>query len=103
MSDLLNKNKKIDRIENQPPKGTFNPNNIFVPEQNKKDEIVKEKTTSIRLTTKNRDKLKALMSLLEKDSIDQVLDVVLTQHETTLSKDKKKDYDTLLKIYSKKK
>jgi len=103
MSNLLNKDKKIQRVENKPPENTYNPNNIFTVEQTKKkEEKVKEKPTSIRLSKNSQQRLNTLVKILDKENVDQVLDLLLTNYESTLSKEKKKNYETLLKLLSKK-
>lgn len=107
MSNLLNKNKnenkpkKIDRVESTPPSKTYNQNNVFtVSNKNKKKEI--EPTTSIRLSVKNRTKLNALVTQQGLDSVDQVLNQIIEHYVNTLSASKKKEWETLYKIYSKK-
>ncbi|WP_110925939.1 hypothetical protein [Bacillus massiliglaciei] len=103
MANLLNKTKKIERTENTEPKDTYNPNNVFTVKQNEKKETrAKEKKTTIRLSYKNQQRLNALVTQNSLDSVDQVLDLILNQYESGLSKEQRKELDTIIKIYSKK-
>ncbi|PKR83067.1 hypothetical protein [Heyndrickxia camelliae] len=106
MSNLLNKNKSknIERVETTPPAGTYNPSDVFTvkPEVQKTKEEIKEKSSTVRCSLKNKDRLNALVIHHGKDSVDEVLNMILNEHEANMSSDKKKEFQTLLKIYSKK-
>ncbi|GAF66470.1 hypothetical protein BTS2_3371 [Bacillus sp. TS-2] len=112
MSNLLQKNKnkepkKIERSEPNKPSNTYKPNDIFtVKEEVKEKEAekkLKEKITTVRVTNKNKDRLNALVMLKGLQSVDNMLNQLLNEYESTLSKDKLKEYEMIQKIYKTKK
>lgn len=117
MSNLLNKPgnsstkvNKIDRIETTAPQNTFSPNDVFTISQDtemplpqkKQDKKQQDKSTSIRCSFRNKDRLNALVVLNGSDSVDQILDIILDEHEATMTQEQRRELRTIINIYSKK-
>lgn len=114
MSGLLQKpgdsaknNKKIERIETTTPANTYNPNDVFtVKHENSQANIPpiskQEKSTSIRCSFGNKDRLNALVVLNGSDSVDQILDILLDEYEATMTPEERRELRTIINIYSKK-
>ena len=112
MSNLINKSKKIDRIDPVVPKNTFNTNDLFTVKQENQQQIepkvnevnpkIKEKTTSVRCSFRNKDRLNAHVIFSGVDSVDQLLDIILDEHEAIMTQEQKRELRTILDIYTKK-
>ncbi|MBC1399931.1 hypothetical protein [Listeria fleischmannii] len=106
-NNLLNrKPKKIERNQQIEPSSSFSRDKIFTTstiESNKRTiEKKAEKTTTIRLSYRNKDRLNALVNTKGLVSVDEVLDILLDEHESTLTSDEKRELRTMISIYEKK-
>lgn len=103
---LLNKPKTIERSKQIEPNSSFSRNSIFT-SNNEKDNVKKdkksvEKTTTARLSFRNKDRMNALVALKGLDSVDELLDVLIDEHEAILTTDEKRELRTMVAIYEKK-
>lgn len=111
MSNLINKQvKKIDRIQTVMPTNTYDSNNVYTvtPEVQEQNSVVdtkskvKEKTTSVRCSFRNKDRLNAHVIFSGVDSVDQLLDILLDEHEAVMTQEQRRELRTVLDIYTKK-
>ncbi|PPA68683.1 DUF5388 domain-containing protein [Jeotgalibacillus proteolyticus] len=117
MSDLLRKKSKqiLDRGASIQPKTTFNLEEE-VRESSSKQKGTSEgretgrkkaaanSTTTVRVSTLNKDKLNALVVLGVADNVDNLVDILMDEYiSSILSKDEKKQYSLILDVYNLKK
>ncbi|MEN2665820.1 hypothetical protein [Listeria aquatica] len=105
-NNLLKKRpKKIERNQQIEPTSSFSRNSIFTTSEGTdipKVEKKVEKTTTTRLSFRNKDRLNALVNIKGLVSVDEVLDVLLDEHEATLTPDERRELRTMVSIYEKK-
>ncbi|MBC1517168.1 hypothetical protein [Listeria immobilis] len=103
---LLNRPKTIERSKQIEPNSSFARNSIFTANEEKNTErnVKKaiEKTTTARVSYRNKDRINALVALKGLDSVDELLDVLLDEHESVLTTDEKRELRTMVSIYEKK-
>lgn len=112
---LQKKNKKnslLDRKESTTPKTTFNRENIYSvkeeakieptilePEQKKNK---KKKTTTIRCEVSTSHRINAFVTVSGHDSVNELLEVLLDEHEQTYTADERREIRTLIDVYKRK-
>ncbi|QPJ28009.1 hypothetical protein IMX23_14485 (plasmid) [Listeria seeligeri] len=103
---LLNKPKTIERSKQIEPNSSFSRNSIFTSNNEKNnlktEKKSMEKTTTARLSFRNKDRINALVALKGLDSVDELLDVLIDEHEAILTTDEKRELRTMVSIYEKK-
>ncbi|EHO5110641.1 hypothetical protein HB790_14215 [Listeria welshimeri] len=103
---LLSKPKTIERSKQIEPTSSFSRNNIFTSntetQKNVSSKKTVEKTTTARLSFRNKDKMNALVALKGLDSVDELLDILIDEHEAVLTTDEKRELRTMVQIYEKK-
>ncbi|HAK1611976.1 TPA: hypothetical protein H1032_002790 [Listeria monocytogenes] len=103
---LLSKPKTIERSKQIEPTSSFSRNNIFTSNTETQKSVpskkVIEKTTTARLSFRNKDKMNALVALKGLDSVDELLDILIDEHEAVLTTDEKRELRTMVQIYEKK-
>lgn len=104
-NNLLKRPKKIERNQQIEPSSSFTRDRIFTTSSEIKTEAPPkkgEKTTTARLSFRNKDRLNALVNIKSLVSVDEVLDILLDEHEATLTSDEKRELRTMISIYEKK-
>lgn len=105
--NLLSKSPKtIERNKQIEPSSSFSRNSIFAAVEEEPKTTVRnkiaEKSTTTRLSYRNKDRINALVTLKGLNSVDELLDVLIDEHEATLTSDEKRELRTIVAIYQKK-
>lgn len=108
--NLLKKNALLERTENTTPKTTFNRENIYsVKEEkiNKESESetkkkLKKKTTTVRCDISTSHRINAFVTVSGHDSVNELLEILLDEHEQTYTTDERREIRTLINVYKRK-
>lgn len=102
----------MDRKESATPKNTFNRENIFsikeesasTNQENSQPKLkkVKKKTTTIRCEVNTSHRINAFVTVGGHDSVQELLEVLLDEHEQTFSTDERRKIRTLIDVYQRK-
>ncbi|OAH58646.1 hypothetical protein AWH48_16750 [Domibacillus aminovorans] len=124
MSDLLRKktkpNKLLNRGQQITPNTTFTLDDVTSKSESKqpvteapaqkeletrtRTNKVQATTTTVRVSTPTKEKLNALVTMGIADSVDNLLEILIEEYESTyLTKEEKKQYSLILEIYAAKK
>lgn len=110
MSDLIKRDSthSLSRGEDIKPKSTFDRNSIYtVTEENKKTQVPKQRkktvaTTTIRCSASVSNRINAIVTSFGLDSVNELLEILLTDYESTLTNDERRELKTLIEVYSRK-
>lgn len=114
MSDnLLNKKKGslLQRKEEIKPKESFSRDSIYTVTKtedasSKNKEIsrkkIVDKTTTIRCSATTSNRLNAIVTSFGLDSVNELLEILIDNYETSLTPDERREIKTLVEVYSRK-
>lgn len=114
MSDnLLNKKKGslLQRKEEIKPKESFSRDSIYTVTKtedasSKNKELSRkktvDKTTTIRCSATTSNRLNAIVTSFGLDSVNELLEILIDNYETSLTPDERREIKTLVEVYSRK-
>jgi N-methylhydantoinase B/oxoprolinase/acetone carboxylase alpha subunit len=114
MSDnLLNKKKGslLQRKEEIKPKESFSRDSIYTVTKtedasSKNKEIsrkkIVDKTTTIRCSATTSNRLNAIVTSFGLDSVNELLEILIDNYETSLTPDERREIKTLVEVYGRK-
>ena len=114
MSDnLLNKKKGslLQRKEEIKPKESFSRDSIYTVTKtedasSKNKELSRkktvDKTTTIRCSATTSNRLNAIVTSFGLDSVNELLEILIENYETSLTPDERREIKTLVEVYGRK-
>lgn len=98
---LIDKKKdRLHRVEVQQPTKTVDRNLFLSPSMSTKK--TKKETTTIRCDVSIADQLNTLTVLLDFDSVNDLLDTMISKEISTLDTNKKQEFKTIEAVYKQK-
>lgn len=105
MSDLIKKkNPLLNRTATKEPKEVFDRDkaNLFSEKKSVK-KIISKSTTSIRVSENTRKSLKALTLVKDFKSVEETLNILVTEYTSNLTADEQKEFRYVLDIENRRK